>query len=542
MADQAKKLILDVLQELGVDDIIVAAFETAKLAYITDLGDSRSKAETKISKIAPGNADVLKALLAAWDAEKKPERGPAIPVLPRNKQIPSQTFNLNSPTIKIDEVTYQIPAAIAITSGAKNPPDQHSLSAVDWITIAKNKFLTRGIDITRALSKEEKFLSDESPLVWKAGPVDFLEPTGLVKSGSSVVYCSAYSDLRTHKIEGLNAKASYKFCTASFDASLDQRNSEGALTKRLYMTGFWRFPLAKLNRRKCTELSPEFLGAIKKAISSKPSEQFDALDQVFEQYGHAAPQFVILGGEASFTTEEVATALVSESEIKQVIQAAVDIITPEVGGEAGVELSIGAGKKLSSQSIARNANWVMAGGNRLVVGHDPKWSEVLADPNSWDVIARDGLDDLVDLLPTTPENIQEKVKEIWLRGQRELWGPNPPPNRARPDFHNCKVYLENTLVQREISDVAVECIVAAYSGRKRNVILSDVEADNPTLCKDYPPVVSSSLRVNAAANKLLWEFVYTGSFDLETGLPLYRIKSADGMWFLSQDMVQHQPA
>jgi hypothetical protein len=225
-----------------------------------------------------------------------------------------------------------------------------------------------------------------------------------------------------------------------------------------------------------------------------------------------------------------------------VIQAAVDIKTPQVGGQAGVELSIGAEKKLSSQSIAKNANWVMAGGNRLVVGNDPKWSEALADPNSWDVIARDGLDDLVDLLPTTPENIQEKVKEIWLRGQRELWGPNPPPKRARPDFHNCKVYLENTLVQREISDVAVECIVAAYSGRKRNVILSDVEADNPTLCKDYPPVVSSSLRVNAAANKLLWEFVYTGSFDLEIGLPLYRIKSADGMWFLSQDKVQHQPA
>jgi hypothetical protein len=279
MADQGKKLILDVLQELGVDDIIVAAFETAKLVYITDLGDSRPKAEAKISKIAPGNADVLKALLAAWDAEKPPERaekpperGAAIPVLPRDKQIPSQTFNLDSPTIKIDEVTYQIPTAIAITSGAKNPPDQHSLSPVEWMTIAKNKFLTRGIDITRALSKEENCLSKESPLVWKAGPVDFLEPTGLVKSGSSLAYCSAYSDLRTHKIEGLNATASYKFCTASFDASLDQRNAEGALTKRLYMTGFWRFPLAKLNRRKCTNCHPNSLARSKRqSVANHPN-------------------------------------------------------------------------------------------------------------------------------------------------------------------------------------------------------------------------------------------------------------------------------
>jgi hypothetical protein len=98
------------------------------------------------------------------------------------------------------------------------------------------------------------------------------------------------------QIEGLNAKASYKFCAASFDASQDQRNAEAALTKRLYMTGFWRFPLARLNMRKCTELSPEFLGAVKKATSSEPSEQFDALDQVFEQYGHAVPKFVTLGG------------------------------------------------------------------------------------------------------------------------------------------------------------------------------------------------------------------------------------------------------
>jgi hypothetical protein len=170
----------------------------------------------------------------------------------------------------------------------------------------------------------------------------------------------------------------------------------------------------------------------------------------------------------------------------------------------------------------------MTGGNRLVIGNDPKWSEALADPNSWDVIARDGLDDLVDLLP---ENTQEKVKEIWSRGQRELWGPNPPHNRAKPDFYKRKVYLENTMG-----------IVAAYSGRDTKNLLSDVQRDNPTLCKPYPPVVSGSQRVNAANNKVLWEFVYTGWFDPPSDLPLYRIRSADGIWFLSQEMVRGQPA
>jgi hypothetical protein len=197
MADQTRKLILDVLQELEVDDTIVAAFE--KLVYITELGDDRSKAEAKIRNIAPGNASVVNALLAAWDAEKRSAGGDAIPILPGNKQIPRRTFNLDSPTIEIDKVTYQIPADIAITSGAKDPPDQHSLSPAEWIIVAKKRFLTRGIDITRALSKEATCLSKESPLVWKAGPVNFLEPTGAVKSDSSLAYCSAYSDLRTHK-------------------------------------------------------------------------------------------------------------------------------------------------------------------------------------------------------------------------------------------------------------------------------------------------------------------------------------------------------
>jgi hypothetical protein len=148
------KIILDILQRLEVKDPVDEAFEKAKLIYVSDLdlGKGRAAARTTITKTAPGNDEVLKALLAAWDAENPPT-GNVTP-LPAGKQIPAQTLNLDSPNITIDDVTYKIPSQITMTANAKNPPDPHSLSTAEWVTLATNKFLTRGIDMSVVIDFE----------------------------------------------------------------------------------------------------------------------------------------------------------------------------------------------------------------------------------------------------------------------------------------------------------------------------------------------------------------------------------------------------
>ena len=79
MPDQSKKLIVDVLQELEVNDKVVSAFESAKLQFVSQLGKTRADATATIKKAAPGNDTVLKGLLAVWDSENSAADGGGSP-------------------------------------------------------------------------------------------------------------------------------------------------------------------------------------------------------------------------------------------------------------------------------------------------------------------------------------------------------------------------------------------------------------------------------------------------------------------------------
>jgi hypothetical protein len=197
------------------------------------------------------------------------------------------------------------------------------------------------------------------------------------------------------------------------------------------------------------------------------------------------------------------------------------------GAVARAEIDLGDAGKLSDQTLSGAVTWKMTGGNKLVIGNDPQWLKALADPRYWAVIERRAPRPLIDLIEQFDSAMGSKVREAWTTGRQKQWGGEPPPGYANPDFAGKAVWLSNSIG-----------VIGAYNAQNFNGVSDKFKT---LFERPFPPVCSSVLLGNPAANKLLWKFVYAGTYDHDSDLPLYRLQSADGAWFLATAFVEEQP-
>jgi len=118
------------------------------------------------------------------------------------------------------------------------------------------------------------------------------------------------------------------------------------------MVGRWNYPRARLRLKYCTVVSPSFVDAIEKALAQGSEQaQFDALSDVFRQYGHAVPEEVLLGGQMFFSTRREVTGHIEAESVRTAVKAAVSIQTSDgSGGGGGAGFDDGSGSKRRSRS------------------------------------------------------------------------------------------------------------------------------------------------------------------------------------------------
>lgn len=220
------------------------------------------------------------------------------------------------------------------------------------------------------------------------------------------------------------------FVGVAASASRNEKAARSALRKRLYMTGIWRYRFVKLDLTKCTTLADRFLSALKDGLD-KP-KPFEALQNVFSQYGQVMPRYVELGGQIQFEQERVMSGDVEESTVTDVVTAAVKGKAGASSGTLTASFQDASGSKIDSQRIMDSARFRCVGGDTTLDSNPKDWAGTTKDPNSWDVLARSELIGLVDRI--VDEALKNRVKEVWRAGLRELWGTNPPARYVLPDM------------------------------------------------------------------------------------------------------------
>ncbi|HEX2240305.1 MAG TPA: hypothetical protein VHJ82_04095, partial [Actinomycetota bacterium] len=421
------------------------SFDDAGYTDLKELGSTEDGANKVIGTVVKDKPGVAQRILDLWkEATKKPGKRDALPL----SQLPAgKTVDLTQDTIKIDEVTYSIPSALKVDS-----PDPKTFAAPDWMVIAKTTKALHGVHVDKALTSfgDEDARAPHAALVWKVPEGDDYLDTNLVSSAKSTMsYTSSLNNLVHNRIIDGSLSIATPFASVAAQASRDEKQAKSQVRKRLYMTGLWRYPMAKLTlgefiadsdsnegahvREGCASLSPKFVAAVDAALA-KPSEQrFNALKRVFDDFGHAVPKTVTVGGQLFFQSERDTTGNVNEDQVKNTVSVAADAKYHGVGGSVKASFQDASGAKFEGQEIAETATFAAAGGLRTLASDPAKWAGTLeADPNKWAVIERGGMIPLVEWLDKTR---REAVVAAWNAGLKRAWGGfDPPVDYILPDF------------------------------------------------------------------------------------------------------------
>ena len=121
------------------------------------------------------------------------------------------------------------------------------------------------------------------------------------------------------------ASVGFPFAAASFEREHKERQAGASYKKQLQMIGRWYYPRVQLNLKECATASERFKTAIRSALDAYDrSKDIKPLLEVFEEFGTAVPSEVILGGQLLFVHTEDYEGTVNESEVENVISAAVN--------------------------------------------------------------------------------------------------------------------------------------------------------------------------------------------------------------------------
>jgi hypothetical protein len=414
------------LRSNGVPSQYVKAILNAGYTEMLDMNDAIAKF---IVKPMPGLAVKLRRTLQKEreEEEKKlPKNGgeheekaptpkpeatpPDIPTLPTGTEL-----NL-SPPEKIeapDGVTFKLPDDFSVQPDDKPIEDPADLTPEDWKHLATKTGMRRAYHMTDFDADEENPPQSKlEALDWVDRPSrDFMESaTGASSVSAKLTYSENTASYVRAGFDTEAFEGCYAFCSASFQRKHEERRAESSYKKSLQMIGKWFYPRATvtlLGKKGCAKLSPGFVEAVRKALASESPRK--ELQDLFAEWGIAAPNEVLLGGLATFLKTRTMEGEVNEKSVKATIVAAVNIKSGPRSASASTSQGAGSEEKLTAQSLVESSTFKYVGGNTLV--SDTKtWPATVGPAKSWDVIGRSKLVPLVDLLDA---ELHKKVLDVW---------------------------------------------------------------------------------------------------------------------------------
>src|SRR5947209_702191 len=394
------------LQENGADEFID---EFYKDGYY-DLADVSEQAIDKLVEQA-GTARRLIRSLARLP--RTPKGDPiAAPELP-----PGTQFDLSTPELtSLDgSIKFELPYALSTEAASSAITSPHSLELEDWIIIARNAQLLYGYQMDSPTPRRAR----RPVLLWKVpATTDFVRAEHLqAQVTSELTYTEQTASYARNGFSSQSAKAGFPFGAASFERSWREREGSSSYHKLLHLTGIWRYPRARLYLERCTAVNPEFVAAVQAALAS--SDQFVALSRVFEEYGHAVANEVLLGGQLYFQHKREAHGSVVETAVENTIKAAVSAkVGTELGNvdaSGGAAFQDGSAQKVTAHELAERVSFEGFGGDTTLVSNPSRWADTVKDPKLWAVIAND------QVVPTTSlldAKLRDQVEGIWKKAPR----------------------------------------------------------------------------------------------------------------------------
>jgi hypothetical protein len=316
---------------------------------------------------------------------KPPQTPPAstvgIPPLPHGT-----TLDLTHPTIRVPNLPeFTVPAVLSVGATSAAVVSPTSLTPEDWIIIAKTTNVLRAYTLGDPAENSDPPRATTFALDWMVPTsADFFEPMHLRASVlSEVTYSSETASYVQAGFDKQSASISIPWATASFERQRKEKEAKASHKKTIYMIGRWFYPRAKLHLNKCTKASKGFTTAIEAALNANDAA---AVERLFNTYGRAFPQELVIGGQLSFVHSEVCEGNVSETEVEKTIKAAVS--AKANGAEAAVGVSFGnaASSRVTADRVNKLTKFDARGGDAMLATNPQLWPDSVKDPNRWAVI------------------------------------------------------------------------------------------------------------------------------------------------------------
>ena len=446
-------------------------------------------------------------------SKPKAETPLAPPKLPPGTQL-----DLKSATISFGDVTFELDRDIPVPKevGAVVHADQ--LTQRDWLRIAKRNELLWGIDLdaaARTAATGDRRAGragrvDRQALLWCVPKDDgFYSVASLSARSTSEVSYSAYEhNLVVNRIASGGGSVAMPFAAAAVKAEEFRRIAHKSRMRQTHLYGAWEEPRAIVYLGRCTVAHPEFVKEIRAALDrGNDADRIAALKAVFEAFGQAAPRRLTLGGVSYHSREETVSSEVSETTIRQTIEAGVDARKDGATASADIAFKNGQGESVSAQTFSGSSSWEAFGGDTSLLSEKSlgPWLQSVKDPNNWAVMSFDDMAPLVDWLDA---DLRARFWKVWNRWARPLWNGHDTP----------KGFLLPEGLDRPL-------VISADSDDNARSVSSE---EGETIFDNDSSEMLRTMRIkpggafDAAAKETLWRLIYsgrTGSGDL----PLYWI-------------------
>jgi MAC/Perforin domain len=348
--------------------------------------------------------------------EQKKQEPVPVPSLPAGA-----TLDLSAPELKTpDGIPFKLPQELSISSPLGAVDQVSALSNTDWMIIAKNTNMLRGSRMEKIDPQHpDESLGKVPLLVWKVPADDsFVTPSQDSSVDAEVSYSEATADFVSCGYDEESASGSYYYCSGSFARKHEEKRAESTAQKKVYMTGFWRYPEAIVDLSQCTTVSPLFEKSVEDALDGKgfpqnPHSSHDPgrdLMAVFDYFGHAVPSRVVIGAQLTFRSSEETSAKSSMKEVKDTISGAVSVKVGAFGGSSGASFQNASRKTVTAKKLAESFHFRATGGDLRLASDPNKWASTTKIWKLWAVIRKMDLRPTYELL--NPE-LKQRVLDLW---------------------------------------------------------------------------------------------------------------------------------
>jgi hypothetical protein len=348
------------------------------------------------------------------------------------------TLDLTHTTFQFDNIPpFEIPAVLSVSDGGSEVVSPHSLKTEDWIVIAKNN------NILRAYTLGDPPNERADPPTAKILALDYVVPEGAdylvdlhLESEvlHEVTYSSATASYVRAGFDEQSASLSIPYAAGSFEREHKEKEARASAHKTIYMFGSWHFPRAKLDLKKFTKASTRLTAEIEAAVNANNAA---ALTQVFDRYGWAVPEEVVIGGQLYLTHTEVCDGSVNETEVEQTISAAVSAKYKGVEASAGIGFGNASGTKVTAEQVNKSTSFRAKGGKATLASNPQQWPDTVNNPNNWAVIRVSNLAPITDWLePALRARVEKLLPEMRMPAMQvpqDVPGENHSGPRAESD-------------------------------------------------------------------------------------------------------------